>query len=97
MDEDEPLELWAARRDAVRRPLGDLTALMLDGSPATHTRPTEPRMVMEWDGVQWLLHAVADNYAAAQRILHGIKGDGVMRQMMPQTSPHKAAGRHRKP
>ncbi|TQF02500.1 hypothetical protein E6W39_09720 [Kitasatospora acidiphila] len=95
MDEDEPLEQWAARRDAMRRPVGELKAVMLDGLAATHVRPTEPRLILCWDGVEWVPHTVADDYPTAQRILHGIKGDGMI--PMPAPQPRKPAGRHRKP
>ncbi|MER6300236.1 DUF6087 family protein [Kitasatospora sp. NPDC001539] len=78
VDEDEPLELWAACRDALQRPVGELRAVHLDGRdrPA-HVAPDEPRLIERWDGVQWLPETIADGYAAAQRIVHGIRGDGV--------------------
>ncbi|MFI6155062.1 DUF6087 family protein [Kitasatospora sp. NPDC051170] len=97
MDEDEPLEQWAARREARRRPVGELRAVTIghEGAPA-HLHPKEPRLVSRWDGYEWVPETIAANYASAQRFLHGIQGDGVI----PMTSaqpPRKPAGRHRKP
>ncbi|MER6517974.1 DUF6087 family protein [Streptomyces sp. NPDC001553] len=79
-DADEPLELWAACRDALRRPAGELKAVMMDGreSPA-HLRPSEPRLILRWDGIEWVPDTIAEDYATAQRIVHGIRGDGVMK------------------
>ena len=101
MDEDEPLEWWAARRDARRRQPGTRKAVLLDGSGATHLNPTAPRLVLEWDGYTWQPVTVADDYAAAQRVVHRIEGDGVMKS--PPWSPNTrnifkdGGGRHRKP
>ncbi|MEV7589716.1 DUF6087 family protein [Streptomyces sp. NPDC089922] len=79
--QDEPLELWAACRDALRRPVGELKAALLDDgteSPA-HVRPSEPRLILRWDGTQWVPETIAPDYPTAQRIVHGIRGDGVQR------------------
>lgn len=77
MDQDEPLELWAACREAVRRPVGELRAVRLDRREApAHVDPRGPRLIERWDGVQWMPETIADGYAAAQRIVHGIRGDG---------------------
>ncbi|MCB5179524.1 DUF6087 family protein [Streptomyces antimicrobicus] len=78
-DGDEPLELWAACRDALRRPTGEMKAVLLDGTESpTHVRPSEPRLILRWDGIEWLPQSIAPDYAAAQRVVHGIRGDGVM-------------------
>ncbi|WP_049649987.1 DUF6087 family protein [Kitasatospora sp. MY 5-36] len=78
-DSNEPLELWAACRDALRRPAGDLKAVRLDGrQAASHVDPSEPRLILRWDGAEWVPETVADDYPAAQRIVHGIRGDGKM-------------------
>ncbi|MEU9076126.1 DUF6087 family protein [Kitasatospora sp. NPDC004745] len=61
-----------------------------------HVAPAQPRLIVRWDGYQWLPEAVAEDYAAAQRILHGIEGDGVVRSAWP-AQPRRAPGRHRKP
>lgn len=52
---------------------------------------------MRWDGYQWLPETVAEDYATAQRILHGIEGAGAPRPGRPARRPEKAPGRHRKP
>ncbi|WP_431681277.1 DUF6087 family protein [Kitasatospora sp. KL5] len=95
--DDEPLESWMARRDASRRAVGALKAVRLDGSEgAAQVRPGEPRLVMRWDGVQWLPETVVADYAAAQRLLHRIDGDGVIRPV-PAPKLGRGTGRHRKP
>ncbi|WP_035791953.1 DUF6087 family protein [Kitasatospora mediocidica] len=96
-DQDEPLEKWAARWERRLRPVGQLRVVALDGTVrAAHVNPGAPRLIQEWDGVQWVPVTVADDYAAAQRHVNGIIGDGVMRDMLPAPAPRKAAGRHRR-
>ncbi|WAL73537.1 DUF6087 family protein [Kitasatospora sp. YST-16] len=95
-DDEEPLGQWLERRDARRRRPGTRKAVPLDGSRATHLDPQAPRMVLEWDGYAWQPIAVADGYAAAQRQVHRIEGDGVIRGTVPRPS-EKPTGRHRKP
>ncbi|MFB7511579.1 DUF6087 family protein [Streptomyces broussonetiae] len=55
---------------------------------------------MEWDGYQWVPVTTVDNYAAAQRILHGISDEATQitvtaRDGRPPMAPGR--GRHRKP
>ncbi|MDH6579479.1 DUF6087 family protein [Kitasatospora sp. MAP5-34] len=100
---EEPLELWAARREALRRPVGERRVVRADGlRRAAHVDPAVPRVVEEWDGVQWVIVATAEDYAAGQRASHGIRdahtrtpaGNG------PGTGgsiPAAGTGRHRKP
>ncbi|MFJ1936885.1 DUF6087 family protein [Kitasatospora sp. NPDC088160] len=95
MNDEEPLERWAARRQAGLRPVGELKAVRLDGSSGgAHVGRDEPRLIMRWDGYQWLPETVAPDYPAAQRILNGIEGDGVMRPTAPPAP--KKPGRHRR-
>nr|BFD95996.1 hypothetical protein KitaXyl93_73560 [Kitasatospora sp. Xyl93] len=97
MDEDEPLERWAARRDARRRPVGTLKAVVLGFEDApSHLHRGEPRLVSRWDGYQWVPETIVPDYAAAQRLVHGIEGDGVIPMTSAQPTK-KPAGRHRKP
>ncbi|MFJ6772448.1 DUF6087 family protein [Kitasatospora sp. NPDC091257] len=99
MDEEEPLASWAARREQQLRPVGQLRAVrLMDGRPrGAHVAPGEPRLIVRWDGYQWLPETVAEDYAAAQRILHGIEGGGAPRPGRSVRRPRKAPGRHRKP
>ncbi|MEU9045786.1 MULTISPECIES: DUF6087 family protein [unclassified Kitasatospora] len=98
MDEEESLASWAARREQRLRPVGQLRAVRLVGRQrGAHVAPGEPRLIVRWDGYQWLPETVAEDYAAAQRILHGIEGDGLLRPARPVQRPKKAPGRHRKP
>ncbi|MEU1290504.1 DUF6087 family protein [Kitasatospora sp. NPDC005856] len=97
MDEDEPLERWAARREARRRPVGVLRAVTIGHeTAAAHLHQDAPRLVSRWDGYQWVPETVAPDYAAAQRFLHGVEGDGVIPTHSAQP-PKKPTGRHRKP
>ncbi|MFC8449470.1 DUF6087 family protein [Kitasatospora sp. NPDC057223] len=95
MHDDEPLEQWATRWEAMRRPVGTLKAIPMDGTTGgAHVRRNAPRLIMRWDGYQWLPDTMADDYPAAQRILHNIEGDGVMRPAATPTP--KKPGRHRR-
>ncbi|MFI5527016.1 DUF6087 family protein [Kitasatospora sp. NPDC051853] len=95
MHEDEPLEQWAARWAAKRRPAGELKVVRVDGSAGgAHLSPDEPRLILGWDGYQWLPEAVAPDYPTAQRILNRIEGDGVMRGTVAPVP--KKPGRHRR-
>ncbi|MEU3570214.1 DUF6087 family protein [Kitasatospora sp. NPDC036755] len=99
MDEEEPLASWAARREQRLRPVGQLRAVRLTGGRpgGAHVAPGEPRLIVRWDGYQWLPETVAADYATAQRILHGTEGAGAPRPGRPNRRPRKAPGRHRKP
>ncbi|MFI8459367.1 DUF6087 family protein [Kitasatospora sp. NPDC085464] len=98
-EEEEPLASWAARREQRLRPVGQLRAVRLvdERSRGAHVAPREPRLIVRWDGYQWLPETVAEDYAAAQRILHGIEGDGRVHLAHRAQRPEKAPGRHRKP
>ncbi|MFG2919469.1 hypothetical protein ACGF0D_42200 [Kitasatospora sp. NPDC048298] len=54
---------------------------------------------MKWDmrsGSPWRAETIAPDYAAAQRLVHGIEGDGVI-PMVSARPAKKPAGKHRKP
>ncbi|MFI1767390.1 DUF6087 family protein [Streptomyces sp. NPDC020800] len=95
---DEPLSEWAGRRAACLRPVGERRAVTLGTGPqrAAHLDHNAPRMIVEWDGYQWQPVTTVDNYAAAQRMLHGIEGDGRMDLPAPGPNPMIGRGRHRK-
>ncbi|MEV7602982.1 DUF6087 family protein [Kitasatospora sp. NPDC089797] len=97
MDDEEPLEPWAKRRAGRLRPVGLVKAVVLGHEDrSSHLHPDLPRVLLRWDGYQWLPEQYADNFAAAQRLLHGIPGDGVV-QAAPPPPRKKSAGRHRRP
>ncbi|MFF8731289.1 DUF6087 family protein [Streptomyces sp. NPDC015171] len=77
--EDEPLEQWAEPRDKRLRPVGEREGVHLGNGAqrAAHLLPDAPRLIVEWDGHQWVPLTAVDDYAAAQRMLHGIEGDGL--------------------
>lgn len=60
--DDEPLDEWAARRDARRPAPGDRKAVPLGEGPerGAHVDPDVPRVMLEWDGHQWQPGGVAD-------------------------------------
>jgi hypothetical protein len=69
--DEEPLEAWAARRDARLRPVGELRAFPLAEGPyrAEHDYPDRPRLIAAWDGTAWTPVAFAENRQEACRIL----------------------------
>lgn len=66
MDE-EPLDEWAARRDARRPAPGDRKAVPLGDGPERggHVDPDAARGMLEWDGHEWAPSGVAVDQAAA--------------------------------
>ncbi|MCB5167343.1 DUF6087 family protein [Streptomyces bambusae] len=93
--EDEPLDLWAARREGRLRKPGELKAITLAAGPqrAAHLNTRAPRLILEWDGFQWVTVTVAEDYAAACRILN----PAPQPQPQPeQPAPKKQGGKHRK-
>ncbi|MGW6919080.1 DUF6087 family protein [Kitasatospora sp. NPDC054939] len=95
MENEEPLAQWAARRAARLRPVGQLKAVTIDHENApVHLHQDRPRAILRWDGYQWVPEALAPNFAVAQRIVHGIEGDGVVRGV-PLATRKLRAGRHR--
>ncbi|MEV5880775.1 DUF6087 family protein [Streptomyces sp. NPDC052101] len=99
---DEPLSEWAARRAVRLRPVGERRAVTLSTGPqrAAHLDRDTPRLIMEWDGYQWVAVTTVDNYAAAQRMLHGISDEAAQITVTagdgrPPMAPGR--GRHRKP
>ncbi|MFJ2895827.1 DUF6087 family protein [Streptomyces sp. NPDC087218] len=81
--DDEPLDEWAARRDANRPAPGERRAVPLGEGPARgrHVDPAAPRGMLEWDGHQWVPSGVAEDRAAA----------------LEETGPQNAAERVRLP
>jgi hypothetical protein len=99
--DEEPLARWAERREKRLRPVGERKTVTLAPGPqrAAQLCPEVPRLVAEWDGYQWITVAVVEDYAAAQRLMHG-----TTEPTMPVNpgSPHHrppaaGTGRHRKP
>ncbi|MEY9956711.1 DUF6087 family protein [Streptacidiphilus sp. MAP5-52] len=101
MDDDVPLERWAQMREHRKRPVGARRAILLvpGESGGSHVNPSAPRLLMEWDGYQWVTVGVGDDYAAGRRFVQHIEGDGVIRltKQGPAFGPQPGRGRHRKP
>ncbi|MFD8262399.1 DUF6087 family protein [Streptomyces griseoluteus] len=65
-EHEEPLEDWAARRDARRPRLGERRPAPLgDEQHGTHVDPDAPRGVEVWDGQGWVPSGVAEDHEAA--------------------------------
>lgn len=67
MDESEPLEEWAARREQRRPAPGERRATPLGDQPeqGAHVEPDAPRVIQQWDGHQWTPAGIAEDHAAA--------------------------------
>lgn len=65
--DDEPLDDWAARREARRPTPGDRKAVPLGDGPerGAHVCPDAPRGMLEWDGHRWVPSGVADDRTTA--------------------------------
>ncbi|MFE5717648.1 DUF6087 family protein [Streptomyces erythrochromogenes] len=97
---DEPLEVWAARRDLGRRMPGELRAVPLTAGRARggHVDPDSPRMITRWDGFQWQALAIVPNYAAARKVVD--PSTPAEQIQIPGHSPapiRAGRGRHRRP
>ncbi|MFD8141875.1 DUF6087 family protein [Streptomyces sp. NPDC059708] len=97
--EDEPLDRWAARREGRLRKPGELKAVTLGPGPqrAAHLDPGAPRLIVEWDGFQWVTVTVVEDYAAACRLLN--PSAQAQAAQVPGHTPRldRGTGRHRKP
>lgn len=97
MDNEEPLADWAEKREQRLRPVGQLKVVIIGHEGrAAHLHQELPRLILRWDGYQWVPESYAENFGSAQRLLHGIEGDGVVRGT-PVPPPRTPTGRHRKP
>ncbi|MFZ3493109.1 DUF6087 family protein [Streptomyces sp. 5.8] len=96
---DEPLEVWAARREGRRRKVGELRAVSLTDGPARggHVQPEAPRAIERWDGYAWEPVTIARDYAATRRLIDPTApADAVV---VPGYSPlplRAGRGRHRR-
>lgn len=65
-EQDEPLENWAARRDARRPRVGEQRPAPLAGElRGAHVAPDAPRGVEVWDGQAWVPSGAAVDRDAA--------------------------------
>ncbi|MGW3044498.1 DUF6087 family protein [Kitasatospora sp. NPDC001159] len=62
---------------------------------AAHSHQHLPRPLSRRDGYQWVPESIAADYAAAQRVLNGVEGDGVVHMSAPQLRKTRV-GKHRK-
>lgn len=85
---------WLLRRAAR---VGETRAIpMSEGEVrAAHVNPKAPRLMVRWDGYQWSAVGIAQDFAAAQRILHPDESPSLPLPGGPVL--RKKPGRHRKP
>ncbi|MCZ0989525.1 DUF6087 family protein [Streptomyces diastatochromogenes] len=103
--EDEPLEVWAARRDrrreADRQIVGTRRVVSLAPGPkAAHINPEGPRALLGWDGHAWVTVGVARNADEAREFLGHIPVPAAEPGAeVPPAIPGLGLGpgRHRKP
>lgn len=93
MQDDEPLEQWAAKREKRLRPVGEKKIQALAGGHAVHVNPDELRLILSWDGVQWVPETIAENHAEACRLVY----PPLVIEAVQLPERRKATGRHRKP
>ncbi|MGC0327051.1 hypothetical protein RKD23_000041 [Streptomyces sp. SAI-170] len=95
--DDEPLSLWAKRRDAK---IGRLRAVPLvsgAGPQGSHLHPDAPRAIQRWNGYAWEPYGFAASFAEAQRLLYP-RAEEPEAAPAAQPQPLRAGrGRHRKP
>jgi hypothetical protein len=99
---DEPLDVWAARREerraAHREITGNRRAVALGGgAQAAHVAPREPRLLLEWDGTAWTTVGVAEDAEQARAFLgHVPPPADVIEAGDRQPRLGKGTGRHRR-
>jgi hypothetical protein len=95
--DDEPLAEWAKRRDSR---IGRLRARPIThgGPKGAHIAPAAPRLVERWNGHAWEFFAVAEDLAAARRILYPKTAEaGPTTRQAPSKPLGSGTGTHRKP
>ncbi|MEW1700764.1 DUF6087 family protein [Streptomyces sp. NPDC091278] len=73
MNDEEPLEEWARRREIRRKAAtGRRRFVPLGDSPhrGAHVDPGAPRAIEEWTGIEWAVVGVAENLAAVKALLY---------------------------
>lgn len=96
---DEPLEVWAARREGRRRKVGELRVIPLTEGPARggHVQPEAPRAVVRWDGFAWEPVTIVPDYAAVRRLIDPTAPAEVVAVPGFSPAPLRAGrGRHRR-
>ncbi|MFE9928578.1 DUF6087 family protein [Streptomyces sp. NPDC005533] len=100
MDDEEPLEEWARRRDERRSETkGKLRAVPIGGGPhrGTHVDPGSPRVVEVWTGEAWEPVCLVENLIAAKALLYPPQPVGDKPAEWDRPPLGKGRGRHRKP
>ncbi|MER6910249.1 DUF6087 family protein [Streptomyces sp. NPDC000594] len=68
--DDEPLSMWAERRDARIGRLRAVPFLDGPGPRGAHLRPEAPRAIERWNGHLWEPYTLVSSLAEAQRLLY---------------------------
>ncbi|MFI8348533.1 DUF6087 family protein [Streptomyces sp. NPDC085596] len=100
MQDDEPLEEWARRRDARQAgSKGKRRAMPLGEGPhrGAHVDPGAPRAIEEWTGTDWAAIGVVESLAAAQAVLYPPPPVQEKPAEWDRPALGRGRGRHRKP
>ncbi|WP_031008939.1 DUF6087 family protein [Streptomyces sp. NRRL F-5727] len=100
MQDDEPLEEWARRRDARQAASkGRRRAVPLGDRPhrGAHVDPDAPRAIEEWTGTEWMVVGVVEDLAAAKALLYPPPPLQEKPAEWDRPAMGKGRGRHRKP
>ncbi|MFJ4908530.1 DUF6087 family protein [Streptomyces sp. NPDC093249] len=100
MNDEEPLEEWARRREIRRKAAkGRRRFVPLGYSPhrSAHVDPGAPRAVEEWTGSEWAVVGVAENLAAVKALLYPRPPQAEKPAEGDRPALGKGRGRHRKP
>ncbi|MEU2231296.1 DUF6087 family protein [Streptomyces vietnamensis] len=100
MQDDEPLEEWARRRDARQAASkGKRRAVPLGEGPhrGVHVDPGAPRAIEEWTGTEWTAVGVVENLDAAKALLYPSPHGQEKPAEWDRPALGKGRGRHRKP
>ncbi|WP_043224626.1 DUF6087 family protein [Streptomyces sp. NRRL F-5193] len=100
MQDDEPLEEWARRRDARQAASkGKRRAVPLSDGPhrGAHVDPDAPRAIEEWTGTEWTVVGVVKDLATAKALLYPPPPVQEKPTEWDRPAMGKGRGRHRKP
>ncbi|GAA2629333.1 MULTISPECIES: DUF6087 family protein [Streptomyces] len=100
MQDDEPLEEWARRRDARQAASkGKRRAVPLGEGPhrGAHVDPGAPRAIEEWTGTDWTVIGIVESLAAAQALLYPPPPVQEKPAEWDRPAMGRGQGRHRKP
>ncbi|MFF5014007.1 DUF6087 family protein [Streptomyces sp. NPDC001165] len=94
--DDEPLRVWAERRDAKIGRLRAVPVVSGDGPRASHLNPEAPRAIERWNGHMWEPYGFAANLAEVKAVLYPEASEPPPAGPVPKPLG-SGTGKHRKP